>query len=146
MAFNLTDNYLKQHRLKEGPWSIPLLPCVPRSGSSIRPERVVFGLGRLRILEAVQRQGSIQAAAAELKMSYRAVWGRIKATEQRLGRSLLVRNIGGATGGGSRLTPFAESLIARFHRLHREVAGEADGLFVHHFGDQLPGPAPRVSP
>jgi molybdate transport system regulatory protein len=34
---------------------------------------VVFGLGRYRILEAVQRLGSLQAAAQELKMSCRAI-------------------------------------------------------------------------
>ena len=50
--------------------------------------KVVFGTGRLRILELVDRYGSIHAAAKELKMSYRAVWGKIKATEERLGQSL----------------------------------------------------------
>ena len=43
---------------------------------------VVFGLGRLRILEAIQRLGSINAAAKELKMGYRAIWGRITASER----------------------------------------------------------------
>jgi molybdate transport system regulatory protein len=94
---------------------------------------VVLGLGRLRILQAVQRHGSIQAAAAELKMGYRAVWGRIKATEDRLGQALLVRNIGGTTGGGSRLTPFAEALVQSFEEMHREVNDEADGIFATHF-------------
>jgi molybdate transport system regulatory protein len=37
--------------------------------------KVVLGLGRCRILEALQRLGSLQAAAQELKMSYRAIWG-----------------------------------------------------------------------
>jgi len=45
---------------------------------------VVFGEGRYRILEAVDRLQSLQAAAGELKMSYRALWGRIKASEERL--------------------------------------------------------------
>jgi len=73
-------------------------------------------------------------------MSYRAVWGRIKATEERLGQPLLVRNIGGAAGGGSRLTPFAESLVGRFQQLHREVADDADCRFVRHFSDRLTQP------
>ena len=49
---------------------------------------VVFGLGRYRILEAVQRLGSLQAAAQELKMSYRAIWARVSATEKRTGETL----------------------------------------------------------
>ncbi len=90
---------------------------------------VVFGLGRVKILESIQRRGSIQAAAKELGMSYRGVWGRLKATEERLGQPLLVRNIGGASGGGSRLTPFAESLVQRFADLHQNVIHETDRLF-----------------
>ncbi len=90
---------------------------------------VVFGLGRMRILEAVQRLGSINAAAKELKMGYRAIWGRITASEERLGKPLLVRNIGGSSGGGSELTPFARSLMERFRTLHRTVEIESDALF-----------------
>lgn len=36
--------------------------------------QVVFGAGRLYILQSVLRTGSIHAAAQELHMSYRAVW------------------------------------------------------------------------
>ncbi|MFH1156954.1 MAG: LysR family transcriptional regulator [Pseudomonadota bacterium] len=90
---------------------------------------VVFGLGRLNILDAVHRSGSIQAAAKELGMSYRAVWARIKATESRLGQELLVRSIGGKAGGGSRLTPYALELMERFRKLHSTLSHEADKLF-----------------
>jgi molybdate transport system regulatory protein len=90
---------------------------------------VLFGLGRVRILEAIQRTGSILAAARDLGMSYRAVWGRIRASEDRLGRKLLVRNIGGKKGGGSSLTPFAQELIADFRDIHRQVMDHSDELF-----------------
>jgi len=86
---------------------------------------VVFGLGRMRILDAIQRLGSINAAAKELKMGYRAIWGRINASEERLGKPLLVRN----AGGGSQLTPFAEALMEKFRALHRTVEIESDALF-----------------
>ncbi len=90
---------------------------------------VIFGLGRLRILDAVSRLGSIQGAAKELKMSYRAVWGRIKATETRLDCELLLRSTGGNSGGGSQLTPFAETLVKQFRRLHRHVNVKSDAEF-----------------
>ena len=89
---------------------------------------VIFGLGRLKMLEAIERQGSIQAAAKELKMSYRALWGRITATENRMGRQLLTRNIGGASGGGSQLTPFAKKFDGKFpgrSPAHRPGIGSA---------------------
>lgn len=90
---------------------------------------VIFGLGRLKMLEAIDRHGSIQAAAKELKMSYRALWGRITATENRMGRQLLTRNVGGASGGGSRLTPFAKILLEKFRDIHQRIALESDRLF-----------------
>jgi len=91
--------------------------------------KVVFGLGRLKILEAVHRLGSLQAAAKELKMSYRALWGRIKATEERLGFPLLVSTKGGVAGGGTQLMPFALELVEQFRVLHKNVVLQSDKLF-----------------
>ena len=99
--------------------------------------QVVFGLGRFKIFEAIQRKGSIQAAAKELKMSYRAVWGRIKATEDRIGRQMLIRNVGGASGGGSRLTPFAQMLVEQFQQLHKNILTQSDDLFEKKFRNKI---------
>jgi molybdate transport system regulatory protein len=98
---------------------------------------IVLGLGRIKMLEAIQRLGSINAAAKELKISTRAIWGRIKTTEERLGRSLLVRNIGGIAGGGSQLTEFAVALVDFFHFLNRNVKQQSDELFTRAVKDKL---------
>ncbi len=100
-------------------------------------EQVVFGAGRLYILEAVSTHGSIHAAAQELRMSYRAVWGKIRATEKRLGRPLLSRKTGGAQGGGSQLTPFARELAERFTKLQKVIRNSADELFKDMFAPVL---------
>ena len=97
---------------------------------------VIFGQGRLKILEAVIRNGSIHAAAKELKMSYRAVWGKLKDTEECLGQPLLVRQAGGAAGGGSELTPLGKSLLDKFSDLQAHVATEVENLFVQSFSPQ----------
>ncbi len=86
--------------------------------------KVVFGLGRYRILDAVERLGSLQAAAKELKMSYRAIWGRITATEKRIGKPLLIKD-----SQGSRLTPLAEALLKQFRRIRVIVESEANDAF-----------------
>lgn len=86
--------------------------------------KAVFGAGRYRILDAVDRLQSLQAAAKELKMSYRAVWCRIKTSEERLGQALVIRK-----GRGSRLTPFARELMAAFLDIQNRVRQESDSSF-----------------
>ncbi|MDX9785658.1 MAG: LysR family transcriptional regulator [Desulfobacterales bacterium] len=99
---------------------------------------IVFGLGRCKILRAIQRHGSIHAAAKELKIGYRAIWARIKATEDRLGEKLLIKTIGGATGGGSRLTPLAETLLSEFDKVQKHIEKETDRQLEKHLGAYLP--------
>jgi molybdate transport system regulatory protein len=93
---------------------------------------VAFGLGRYRILEAVARAGSLQGAAKELKMSYRAVWVRIRSSEKSIGRELVVRE-----GKGSRLTAFARDLMKRFKRLQAIVEKESDEVYAGLVAGQL---------
>ncbi len=97
--------------------------------------RIIFGLGRTRILQAIEKCGSLNAAAKELKMSYRAIWGKIKVTEEALGRPLLEKQQGGVSGGGSKLTPYAHVLIKRYLTLSRIIDTEADDLFESGFLD-----------
>ncbi|MDO8126998.1 MAG: LysR family transcriptional regulator [Candidatus Brocadiales bacterium] len=82
---------------------------------------VVFAEGRRLLLETVGELGSLNAAAGKLGMSYRAAWGKIKATEQRLGIKLLESNVGGRGGGGARLTKEAKDLLRRYNRYKTRV-------------------------
>ncbi|SNR64610.1 molybdate transport system regulatory protein [Humidesulfovibrio mexicanus] len=79
---------------------------------------MVFGLGRVQLLDLVRRLGSLNKAAKELGMSYRAAWGRIKRTEEALGESLLAKASGRK---GYELTPLAEALLRDFALWHQEV-------------------------
>jgi len=93
---------------------------------------VVFGLGRYRMLKMVSRFGSMHAAAKELQMSYRAVWMRIRSSEERMGNRLVIRE-----GKGSKLTPFAENLMKQFKRLHTIVEKESDDVYKSLMQDHL---------
>ncbi len=99
--------------------------------------KVVFGLGRLIMLESIDRCGSLNAAAKELKMSYRGLWGKIKTTEESIGRPLLKKKAGGAAGGGSELTSLAISLIEEFRKMHGHVNRETDLFFDAVFSSSL---------
>lgn len=95
---------------------------------------VVFGLGRYRMLDAIRRTGSLQAAALEMKMGYKALWMRIRASEERMGRQLVVRQ-----GRGSRLTAYAENLMKQFRRLQLIVLRESDDVYDNLMSDHLEG-------
>jgi molybdate transport system regulatory protein len=93
---------------------------------------VVFGLGRYRILKLIDRLGSMHAAAKELQMSYRAVWMRIRTSEERIGKPLVVRE-----GKGSKLTPFGDNLLKQFKRLQTIVEAESDEVYNSLMSDHL---------
>jgi len=65
-------------------------------------------------------------------MSYRALWMRIRASEKRIGRELVVR-----CGKGSRLTPFAENLMKQYKRLLAILEKESDEVYQHLMSDKL---------
>ena len=91
--------------------------------------RPIFGQGRRHILEKIDELGSIRAAADDLKMSYRAVWGKIKAAEKNLGIKLLDTSPGGGKNRGARLTPEAVDFLEKFQKLHDQGNKQADRLF-----------------
>ena len=95
--------------------------------------RVIFGGGRECMLEAIERLGSMNKAAKELKMSYRALWGRIKSTEERLGREILVTKPGGGRECGSSLTPTGQKLLESYRRLKKRILKISDQEFKKMF-------------
>jgi molybdate transport system regulatory protein len=80
--------------------------------------KVVFGKGRDDILMAIDTEHSLNAAAKKLEMSYRAAWGRLKASENRLGVKLVEID---ADNKGMQLTTRARAMINRFEKLEKDV-------------------------
>jgi molybdate transport system regulatory protein len=95
--------------------------------------RPVFGDGKAALLERIDRTGSMRAAAEALGMSYRALWGRLRTMERRLGTQLIVRQVGGRTGGGSRLTAAARRLLQRYRRFREGINAFVDTRFARAF-------------
>lgn len=50
---------------------------------------VIFGEGRDLLLKTIDECHGLYGAAKKLKMSYRAAWGMIKVTEERLGQKIV---------------------------------------------------------
>ena len=83
-----------------------------------RNGKVLFGQGRSALLRAIEECGSLNSAAKKLNMSYRAAWGRLKASEERLGIKLVQID---AAHGGTHLTKHAKDLLDRFDRFETET-------------------------
>lgn len=97
----------------------------------------VFGRGRMMLLRAVERYGSINRAAREVNISYRKAWSYISIMEDRLGIKLVERRQGGPGGGGAVITEEAARFIERYARLEAEVLALADRRFEELFTDCL---------
>jgi len=79
---------------------------------------VLFGGGRRELLAAVDKYHSLTAAAKHMKMSYRAAWGRLRASEERLGKKLVESH---PPNRALQLTKEARSLMSRFDKLEQEM-------------------------
>ncbi len=80
--------------------------------------RVLFGEGRYELLKTIAECKSLNAAAKKLNMSYRAAWGRLKASEERLGIPLVVIE---SQKQGMHLTEQATALLEAFDQLEKEI-------------------------
>jgi len=80
------------------------------------------GPDRIRLLEAVAREGSISAAAKAVGLTYKAAWDGLDAITNLFGKPLLVTRAGGRSGGGTSLTPTGVRVIEAFRRLEAEMA------------------------
>lgn len=72
------------------------------------------GSGRIRLLEEINRRGSIAAAARAVGMSYKAAWLAVDRMNRLAERPLLERQTGGHGGGGTVLTDHGVNLIRRY--------------------------------
>jgi molybdate transport system regulatory protein len=73
-----------------------------------------LGPGKIRLLEAVGRTGSISQAGRLLDMSYRRAWLLIDDLNQCFREPVVTTQSGGAQGGGAALTPFGQELIETY--------------------------------
>lgn len=76
-----------------------------------------LGNGRVKLLEAIDTEGSIAKAAASLKMSYKKAWGLVQSMNQQADKCLVEKQTGGKNGGGTRLTSEGRTLISKFKNL-----------------------------
>lgn len=89
----------------------------------------VFGKGLAQLLARVDKWGTLQKAAKAENMSYRYAWEMVRKAERHLGKTLLVRRVGGRGGGDSQLSPDGRLLLEAFRQLSEETSAFVDQRF-----------------
>ena len=77
------------------------------------------GPGKVALLEAIERDGSLSIAARSIGMSYRRAWNLVADLNGSFAKPVVATAVGGSRGGGARVTEQGRALIAAFRRLER---------------------------
>jgi len=81
--------------------------------------KTIFCKGRQELLRSIDELQSLSAAAKRLNMSYRAAWGKLKTSEERLGVKLTSSH---AHRKGTCLTDEARALLNKFDELQHDAS------------------------
>ena len=91
-------------------------------------DEIAMGPGKAELLEAIDREGSISAAARVMDMSYRRAWLLVDVMNRCWAAPLVETRSGGvARGGGARLSDEGRQVLALYRALQAEVGAARDG-------------------
>lgn len=85
-----------------------------------------LGIGKIWLLENIQKTGSITNAAKEMKMAYRQAWQLVQEMNHRAESPLVEKVLGGKGGGGAKLTQAGEKAIATFYEIEKRIKDFAE--------------------
>ena len=91
---------------------------------------IIMGEGRKEILENIDKTGSINQTAKIMKMSYKGVWGKIKATEKYLNEDIVHAD----RKNGTKLSKTGKELLRKYTELKNRCTNEDNRCFEMVFG------------
>lgn len=80
-------------------------------------EGIFLGEGRIRLLKAIEKEGSLSKAAKSMKMSYKKAWNLIDAINKSAPTAVVQTSTGGSGGGGTELTAYGKQKIKDFEAM-----------------------------
>jgi len=101
-----------------------------------------LGPGKVALLEAIRRHGSIAAAGREFGMAYRRAWLLVDELNRMFQTPVVQTRGGGRDGGGAELTPLGTEIVTHYRRIEARVARSAAGEIqaLEHLLAALPPP------
>jgi len=88
-----------------------------------------IGPGKIALLEAIAKSGSISAAARSLEMSYRRAWLLVEEINNALREPAITAATGGRYGGGAVLTPIGKEIVTHYRAIETRAKKSANVEF-----------------
>ena len=89
-------------------------------------DEIAMGPGKADLLEAIEREGSISAAARALGMSYRRAWLLVETMNRCFSQPLVQALAGGRQGGGAQLSDEGYQVLQRYRQLQARLRAVAE--------------------
>lgn len=101
-------------------------PTEPRTHRAITlrltlSDRVALGPGKAALMELIRDTGSIAAAGRQMGMSYQRAHDLVSALNADFQAPLVETMAGGVRGGGARLSPLGEQVLAAYREVERQA-------------------------
>jgi molybdate transport system regulatory protein len=87
---------------------------------------IALGPGKVDLLEAIERTGSISAGARELGLSYRRAWDLVETMNHCFKHPLVARIKGGKGGGGAQLTAEGRETLELYRSMETKALKAID--------------------
>lgn len=82
-------------------------------------DNVLVGEGRIKLLKAIDAEGSLSKAAKSIGMSYKKAWTLMDAVNRSAKEPVVTKKVGGQQGGGTIITPYGKKLITAFETINK---------------------------
>jgi len=102
--------------------------------SIYRQDELFIGNAQYRLLKQILADGSIHAAAKNLKISYQYAWHLIDKVNRLSPIPVVVRQKGGKDGGGCEVSPYGKKLIQTYAQKELELIA-----FIEQSNSELEG-------
>jgi molybdate transport system regulatory protein len=81
----------------------------------------IIGDGRWRLLDTIEKTGSLASACKILNISYRKAWGDLLEIQKATEAAVIEKHRGGNKGGDTHLTPYGKRFTKAYKCMHSDI-------------------------